>query len=314
MPPNFGEIIYGATAWSFKHPISIEEIVPTFQLARQIFNQAGFSGRCSIEGFSVCDPEGKPDLRYAEMVNNASQKQNLIPVTTIFRPMPNPSMVASDRKVRKHAVRQSIGGVEYAVAATPKGLPVVVNGPFQIVHGSKREGLGETRRGYLIDCLKEIGEELEKQQAYAALEILRPSETHMSSDPEYWLGLLDKVNSPRIGILVDTVHYFEGNGNDATSMLRLIDTTCQAGRCYSVHLSNSPRTEWEEAGEIAKHTVGILRVLQKHNCHVTVDYEGFDHSLDKAVGIERREDQQDQIEVAKRSMAYLAGHVKSLTG
>jgi len=311
MPPDFGEIIYGATAWSFKHPIGPEDIEPTFRQAREIFDEAGFSGKiCSIEVFAAYGPKGEADLRYAEAVREASPKHNLISITTIFRPTPNHSMVSSRRKERELAVRQCGSGVEFGVAATPEKFPVVVNGPFQLVHGlGKEERLGPARRGYLVDCLTEIGEILQRKKAYAALEVLRPSETQMNPHPEYWLDLLEEVGSPNLGLLVDTVHFYEGNGNRIELMLQSMDTVCKAGRCYSVHLSNHPRTEWEERGHIAKHTGAILRTLQRNDYRGPVDYEGFDHPLDEVVGIQRRLDQRDQIEVAKRSMAYLASHI-----
>ena len=314
MPPNFGEIVYGATAWSFKHPIIERGIGHTFRQARKIFDEAGFSEkRCAIEVFAVYEPT--TDLEYAHKVEEAARKNNLIPVTTIFRPAPNPSMVAASTRERKQAVNQCKKGIEFAVTATPEGLPVVVNGPFQLVHGlGKEEALDKNKRGYLLGCLEQIGDFLEKQdrESYAALEILRPSETKMTPKIDYWMTLLAEVGSRNIGLLVDTVHFYEGNGRNTHSMLESIDRVCEAGRCYSVHLSNSPRTEWEEKGEIAKHTGAILRILQRHNCNVTVDYEGFDHSLDEAIGIERRPDQADQIEVARRSMAYLSEHVQSI--
>ncbi len=313
MPPNFGEIIYGATAWSFKNPIAKKDIGPTFKQAREIFDSAGFSGkRCSIEVFASYEPTA--DLEYANVVRMESQKNNLVPITTIFRPVPNPSMVSEDSKEREWAIEQCGRGIEFAIAATPEGLPIVVNGPFQLVHGlCEEEKLGPKRRGYLINCLKEIGDTLETMSAYAALEILRPSETRMNPKTEHWLGILDKVGSPNLGLLVDTVHFYEGNDSDAQEMIAAIDKTCRAGRCYSVHLSNHPnRAEWGEKGNIAKHTGLILSVLQRNNYRGTVNYEGFDKSLDKVVGIKRDLDQQDQIEVARRSMAYLAGHVKQL--
>lgn len=313
MPPDFGEIIYGATAWSFKNPIAKGSIGRTFRQAREIFNEAGFSGRrCAIEFFGLY---GKDlDTAYASAVREAAQKNNLVPVTTIFRPEPNPSMVAQSGRKRRQAVMQCIRGIEFAVAATPDGLPVVINGPFHLVHGpDSKEALDRTKREYLTDCLREIGETLETTRAYAALEILRPSETRMNPQTDYWLKILDAVGSSRIGLLVDTVHAYEGNGNSADSMLAAVNAACQAGRCFSVHLSNHPnRAEWEDKGDIARHTGALLRTLQRNDYHGTVDYEGFDKSLDGVVGIERREDQQDQIEVARRSMAYLAGHVKQL--
>lgn len=314
MPLDFKEIVYGATAWAIKHPIAQEDIEPTFKLAREVFDETGFSGRkCALEVFAAYEPEA--DLRYAEAVKTAAEKNNLIIVSTIFRPKGNPSMVSSDRRERKNAVAQFGRGLEFAVAATPDDIPVVVNGPFQLVHGLGREEyLGRTRRGYLIDCLKQIGNILEAKKAYAALEVLRQSETKMNSQPEYWLSLLNKVGSFRLGLLVDTVHFFEGNKNNVEQMLIDVNNVCREGRCYSVHLSNRPRTEWEEKGDIAKHTGAILQTLKRYGCNVTVDYEGFDHSLDNVVGINRRPDQKDQIEVFKRSMAYLAGHVKRATG
>ena len=83
MPPEFKSMIYGATLWGLKHPIEEQDIASTFARARQIFNESGFKGKtCSVELFSASEPV---DLKYAQAVNEASTKNNLIPVTTILR-------------------------------------------------------------------------------------------------------------------------------------------------------------------------------------------------------------------------------------
>ena len=305
MPPEFKKIIYGATLWGLKHPIRLEDIEPTFKQARRIFDQAGFSGKqCSVEMFAASEPE------YAHAIRQASKKHNLAPLTMIFRPKPNPSMVSDYRDIRRAAVLQCNRGTEFAVLATPSGLPVVVNGPFQLVHGAgSSEVIGAQRKGYLRGSLSRVAEKLEEVGAYAALEPLRQSETRMPVSADFWLEILDKVGSHRLGILFDTVHFYEGNGGDPHVMLKDLDTVCRAGRCFGVHLSNSPsRTEWGPSG-IAKYTPEILEILRKNNCNVTVDYEGFDNCLDGLVGITRRPDQQNQTEVFARSMKYLASHV-----
>jgi len=313
MPPEFKSMIYGATLWGLKHPIEQQDIGPTFAQARQIFDASGFSGKkCSVELFSASEPE--VNMKYAEAVKQASEKHNLVPVTTIFRPKPSPSMVSEHKDVRENAVAQCNRGIEFAVAATPESVPAVVNGPFQLVHGlEEEEFLNSQRRAYLTDSLKRVGAKLQAMGAYGAIEPLRASETEMPANAKYWLSLLDEIGDPNLGLLVDTVHFYEGHGKKLDLMLEAFNKVCEAKRCYSVHLSNSPnRVEWEEQGELAKHTIEFLKILKNHNCKVTCDYEGFDKPLDEVVGIVRRADQQDQTEVFARSMAYLAGHVEKL--
>jgi len=311
MPPNLKKIIYGACLWGLKFPIAIADIEPTFRQARKIFDESGFLGQCSVELFAASEPIPTADIHYAAAVREASQENNFVPITMIFRPKPSPSMVSSSRKKRKEAVEQCGRSIELAVIATPQQHPVIVNGPFQLVHGAgKIETITPTRKKYLVDSLKHVAEKLEeKARAYGALEPLRRSETKMPSQADFWLDVLDRVKSPRLGLLVDTVHFYEGNGG-SEEMLKALEMVCQARKCFGVHLSNYPsRVEWEPSG-IAKYTPEILRILKEHKCKVPVDYEGFDKCLDKLVGLQRNPNQKNQTEVFARSMRYLASHVK----
>jgi sugar phosphate isomerase/epimerase len=311
MPPEFKRILYGAALWGLKHPIGLEDINPVFSQARQIFDEAGFSGKqCSVEMFAESEPA--VDERYAHVVKDAAHAYNLAPITMIFRPKASnsKSMVSHNRKSRRAAVVQCNRGIDFAVLATPASLPTLVNGPFELVHGAgSSEVIGAQRKMYLISSLSMVADKLEATGAYAALEPLRQSETKMPVSADFWLEMLDKVGSHRLGILFDTVHFYEGNERSPLKMLKALDTVCQAGRCFGVHLSNSPsRVEWGPSG-IAKYTPEILEVLRKYNCNVTVDYEGFDNCLDGLVGITRRPDQKNQEEVFARSMKYLASQI-----
>ena len=311
MPPEFRKIIYGAALWGLKHPIGLQDIESTFKQARRIFNEAGFSReQCSVEMFAASEP--RVDEQYAHAVRDAAREYNLIPITMIFRPKAShsKSMVSHNKKSRREAVAQCNRGIDSAVIATPKALPILVNGPFQLVHGAgSSEVIGVKRSLYLADSLKHVADKLEKVRAYAALEPLRPSETKMPVSADFWLEMLDKVGSPRLGLLFDTVHFYEGNGGNPHVMLKDLDSVCKAGRCFGVHLSNSPsRVEWEPNG-IARYTSKIIQTIQRNHCNVTVDYEGFANCLDSLVGITRRPDQQNQEKVFARSMAYLASKI-----
>ncbi len=319
MPPDFGKIRYGATAWAFKNPIAKKDIIPTFKLARATFDKAGFSGRrCSIALFAQF-ADGVADIGYAKVVGEASEEYDLIPITTILRPKPSPSLVSEAKEERSKAISQCKQGIIFAYEATPIGIPIVVDGPFHLVHGlGEEESLNTKRRKHLKNGLIEIAKELEEVHAYGAIEPLRPSETQMSPGIQYWLKLLDDVGSDNLGILVDTVHFYElqkqrSKADRIEGMFSDIEQVRKAGRAYGFHLSNSPsRVEWEEAGDIAKHTPRLLNMLKQRRCNVTVAYEGFVSSLDKLVGLQRRKDQQDQLVVNKRSMEYLAGHVNAM--
>lgn len=309
MPPELKQMLYGAALWGLKHPIRLRDIDSVFAQARRIFDNAGFSGeQCSIEMFAASEPE--VDKRYAYEIQQTAHACNLLPITMIFRPKPSKSMVSHNKKSRREAVAQCSRGIDSAVLATPHSLPILVNGPLQLVHGAgANEVIGPKRKLYLADSLRHVADKLEKARAYAALEPLRPIETRMPISAEFWLEMLDKVGSPRLGILFDTVHFCEGNGGNPNRMLEDLNTICKAGRCFGVHLSNSPnRVEWEADG-IARYTPGIVQTIQRNHCNVPIDYEGFASCLDGLVGLKRRPDQINQTEVFARSMKYLASQV-----
>jgi|GEM_PF-5052484 len=287
-PIDLSRIQFGAVAWAYE--MLVPGDVSGFRRVAEKVAALPFPKRAEvIEILDVLDEESHAahSIASTEIIKIASDL-GLRVIVTGFTPNNMPyHLTSQDAEERKQSIQRMKRGIAHAFSVAEPGKGIL-NGPSYMRHEYFPEnGLREGEHDLLVDILRnEIAPVAADLGVKVALEPLNHDEGYLLMPGNEALHVIYRVDSPNIGLNLDTVHYAQ-NAEDRVDYS--LSQALREGAGFTLHLSEHDRKQWGR-GDLGSRTYEILKSVSENipsGRVLPITLENFCPALHKALKIHR---------------------------